>query len=219
MNRSLALAAAALAVACSRPTPPPSSAPDAAPPPEVAAPAAADAGPGAAPAAPALDGGAPSDAGAVGDAGAPADGGAPAAGAPPARPAAPAPLPVTGALARVGALEVPVAREAVTTVDPGSAFELALAVRLADGRLSLRDEADAMVASTATTELSEGATRYRLVPDEPLRPGSRYALHLDGAVTREPHGDDGAAYAPAVYQLKTSGERPAAPARKKRTRR
>jgi hypothetical protein len=116
----------------------------------------------------------------------------------------------------VGTQEAPLQRGGVTTIDPGAAFELTVPVHLADGRLALHDETDAMVASTGTTELGESTSRYRLVPDEPLRPGSRYALRLDGAVTREPHGSDGRAYAPVVLQLQTSGERPAAAPRKKR---
>ena len=145
-----------------------------------------------------------------------ADGGTPSPALPVAVAPAPEPAPVAAAVARVGTQEAPLQRGGVTTIDPGAAFELTVPVHLADGRLALHDEADAMVASTGTTELGENTSRYRLVPDEPLRPGSRYALRLDGAVTREPHGSDGRAYAPVVLQLQTSGERPAAASRKKR---
>ncbi|WP_176064908.1 hypothetical protein [Anaeromyxobacter diazotrophicus] len=204
MNKNAAFAAGvALALACTRPaTPPPL--PDASPP----AAEGADGG-GAAPPPPG------ESAEFAADAGSPADS-APAPAPAPAAPAAPAALPVTAALAHVGSQVTPLAREGATLLDPGATFELEVAVHLADGRLSLRDEVDAMVASTGTTELGEGTSRYRLAPDEPLRPGSRYTLHLDGAVTRELHGADGHAFAPLALQLKTSGERPAPPPRKKR---
>lgn len=208
MNWNVAFApVVALALACTRPATPP-------PPPDASPPAAedADGGGAAAPSPPPGPAELPSEAGTAAAA-APAPS-APAA--PAAVPAAPAAIPVTAALAHVGGQAVSLARDGTTLLDPGSTFELEVAAHLADGRVSLRDEVDAMVASTGTTELGEGTSRYRLVPDEPLRPGSRYTLHLDGAVTRELHGADGHAFAPVVLQLKTSGERPASPPRKKR---
>jgi hypothetical protein len=115
---------------------------------------------------------------------------------------------------------MPLQRDGVTTIDPAAAFQVEVAAHLADGRLALHDEADAMVASTGTTELGENLTRYRLVPDAPLRPGSRYTLRLDGAVAREAHGSDGRAYAPVVLKVQTTGQRPAvAPKKRHRSRR
>ncbi|HET9598684.1 MAG TPA: hypothetical protein VFP65_24125 [Anaeromyxobacteraceae bacterium] len=107
-------------------------------------------------------------------------------------------------------------REGVTTVDPAAAFRVEVPARLTDGRLALLDEADAMVGSTGTTELGGSFTRYRLTPAEALRPGSRYRLRLEGAVTREAHDAAGRSYGPVVHELRTSGERPAAPAPKRR---
>jgi hypothetical protein len=126
---------------------------------------------------------------------------------------------LTSALARTATQEVPLQREGVTVVDPGAAFEITVGIHVADGRLALHDEADAMVASTGTTELGDSTSHYRLVPDQPLQPGSRYFLRLDGAVSREPHGADGRACAPLVLQLRTSGERPAPPKKRRGSRR
>jgi len=111
------------------------------------------------------------------------------------------------------------ARDGTTLVDPVSSFRLDVGAHLTDGRLALHDEQDAMIASSGTTEVGSSWTRYRLVPDEPLRPGSDYVLLLDGTVTREAHDPSGRAYAPVAVKLKTTGERPAAPVKKKRGKR
>jgi len=123
--------------------------------------------------------------------------------------------PLSTAVAIVGGREIPIARDGATSVDPAAAFRVEIAVHLADGRMALHDEQDAMVASSGTTEIGASWTSYRLVPEGPLRPGTSYALWIDGAVTREAHDPSGRAYGPVVLKLKTTGERPAAPARKK----
>ena len=147
----------------------------------------------------------PSDAGTLAP-----DGGAPA----------PPPAPISTAVAVFGGQDVSIERDGGTLVDAGASFRVEIAVPLTDGRLALHDEQDAMVASSGTSEVGASWTRYRLVPDEPLRPGTTYVLRVDGATTREVHDPAGRAYAPLTLKLKTSGERPApAPARKKRGKR
>jgi hypothetical protein len=128
-----------------------------------------------------------------------------------------APVPLSAAVAVVSGQDVPIGRDGSALVDAGASFRVEIAVPLTDGRLALHDEQDAMVASSGTSEVGASWTRYHLVPDEPLRPGTTYVLRVDGAVTREAHDPSGRAYAPLVLVLKTAGERPApAPARKRR---
>jgi hypothetical protein len=134
--------------------------------------------------------------------------------------AEPRPVPLSAAVAVVGGQELRIDRDGSTLVDSGASFTVEVAVPLTDGRLALHDEQDAMVASTGTSEVGTAWTRYRLVPEEPLRPGTPYALRLDGAVTREAHDPSGRAYGPLVLKVKTTGERPAPPtSRKKRGKR
>lgn len=146
-----------------------------------------------------------------------ADAGAgPGPGAAPAAPASPAALPVTAAVAVSAGQEQPLAREGRTVVVPAAEFRVEVAVHLTDARLLLLDAQDAMVASSGTSEVGAGATRLRLTPDEPLRPGSDYALRVDGAAKREVHDAAGRAYAPLHLELRAAGEKPAAPPRQKR---
>ncbi len=111
-------------------------------------------------------------------------------------------------------------RDGSGVVDPAASFEVEVAVRLEDGRLSLLDERDAMVASEGTVALGRRTSRYHLTPAAPLRPGAAYTLHLDGAETREPHDAGGKAYAPLAVELRTSvPAAPPAPAARKGKRR
>ncbi len=155
-------------------------------------------------------------AGAAPQAAAPA---APDGGPPPDAGATPLTAPLSAAVAIVGGQEILIARDGSAIVDPAAAFRIEVAVHLTDGRMALHDEQDAMVASSGTNEIGASWTRYHLVPDGPLRPGTSYAIWIDGAVTRQIHDASGRAYGPVVLKLKTSGERPAAPARKKRGKR
>ncbi len=130
------------------------------------------------------------------------------------------PAPLSAAVAVVGGEELAIDPAGGALVDPGASFRVEIAVPLTDGRLALHDEQDAMVASSGTSEVGTSWTRYRLVPDEPLVPGTSYALRVDGAAARELHDPSGRAYAPVVLKLKTKGERPpSAPARKHRGKR
>jgi hypothetical protein len=130
------------------------------------------------------------------------------------------PLPLSAAVAVIGGQDLPLGRDGSALVDPGASFRVEIAVPLTDGRLALHDEQDAMVASSGTSEVGTSWTRYRLAPDEPLRPGSTYALRVDGATAREAHDPSGRAYGPLALKVKTTGVRPApAPAKKKRGKR
>ncbi|GAO03262.1 hypothetical protein PSR1_02145 [Anaeromyxobacter sp. PSR-1] len=92
-------------------------------------------------------------------------------------------------------------------VDPGAHFRLDLTVASADARLVLLDANDAAVAAAGTHDVGT-TTRLTLSPSEPLRPGSRYTLRLDGASTREFHDAAGKAYAPAGLAVLVAGTPP-----------
>jgi hypothetical protein len=133
--------------------------------------------------------------------------------------AAPPAVPLTATVVVVAGQELPIPRDGTALVDPAAAFRVEVGAHLTDGRLALHDEQDAMVASSGTTEVGPSWTRYRLVPDEPLRSGTAYVLRVDGTEAREAHDPAGRAYAPVTLKLKTTGERPAAPVKKKRGKR
>ncbi len=126
------------------------------------------------------------------------------------------------AVATTPAGEVPLAAEGRTPIDPAAGFRVELAAHLDDARLVLLDEADAMVASRGAIELRSRSTRFTLTPEEPLRPGSRYALVVEGTVSPQLRDPSGVTYPPVVLGLQTTGERPRplpAPKRPHRRRR
>ena len=172
--------------------------------------------------------GVPISPGQAGEAGAPgpsgqaaqADSPAPPPAAP-APPAAPPSLPVVAVEARLGAAAtaIPVDGPSVPTIDPGSTFEVRLPFAVRGARLVLLDARDAMVPSSAETEVG-AASRFTLVPLEPLLPGSRHVLRLEGVETRLVKADDGRSFEPLAAPFRVSGEPPPAPpkkAKKKRT--
>jgi hypothetical protein len=135
---------------------------------------------------------------------------------PPTPPVAgPLPLPLTLAEASLGDGGVPLARDRLTLVDPGSSFRVEVSARLPDARLVLLDAQDAMVPVKGELEIG-AVSRFHLSPADALRPGSSYALRLDGIAGREVHDAQGRAYQPLSLQLRTTGERSSPPAAKKR---
>lgn len=119
-----------------------------------------------------------------------------------------------------GGATLALALQEETVVDPGAHFRLDLVVPSSDARLALLDANDALVAAAGTHEVG-ATTRLTLAPSEPLRPGSRYTLRLDGAATREFHDGAGKAYAPAALAVLVAGTPPPPepkpqPARRKR---
>jgi hypothetical protein len=102
---------------------------------------------------------------------------------------------------------VTLAPDAETVVEPDDRFRLELREGSHDARLVLLDASDAVVPSSATHEIGD-ETRLTLTPSQPMVPGSRYVLRLDGAVQRELHAAD-RAYTPALYRLRVAGDPPA----------
>ncbi len=128
-------------------------------------------------------------------------------------------VPVNAASSLLQGVATALSPDEKNRVAPGARFRMEAPLRLVDARLSLLDESDALVVSTATTEVGSGWTRFEVAPSEDLRPGSAYLLRLEGAVTRELHDEGGHAYGPYVVRFETSGERPPRPVEKKLRRR
>jgi hypothetical protein len=126
---------------------------------------------------------------------------------------APAPPPPSAASLLVGAAaleatqRLPLAPGAEVVVDPAATFEVELSARAPDARLVLVDARDDLVPASGTRELAAG-TRLTLAPAVPLVPGSRYALRLDGASTRELHDEGGRAFAPLSLPILAAGTPP-----------
>jgi hypothetical protein len=147
----------------------------------------------------------------------------------PAPPAPPPPAPAIATLVRAAfavepsGAKLPLAPAEETVVDAGATFRIEIAGALSDARLVLLDAANAMVAASGTREVGDAST-FTLAPSTPLVPGSRYALRLDGARTRELHDATGRAFAPMSLAILVAGEpppkaEPKATAKKKRARR
>jgi hypothetical protein len=117
--------------------------------------------------------------------------------------------------------ELPLLRDDETVIDPAATFRLELAAATPDARLVLLDRNDAIVPSKGSREIG-AVTRFTLAPAEPLVPGSRYVLRLDGVRTRELHDAAGTAYAPFTLTVLVAGTPPPPepkPAKRKRGRR
>jgi hypothetical protein len=103
-------------------------------------------------------------------------------------------------------------------VDPGSTFEVRLPFAARGARLVLLDARDAMVPSSADTEIGT-TSRFTLVPLEPLPPGSRHVLRLEGLASRLVISDDGRSFEPLVAPFRVAGEPPPAPPRRAKKKR
>jgi len=139
---------------------------------------------------------------------------APSGPSAPIAPTGPVRLPSIVAEARLPPATVTPLDLAGTTVDPNGTFELRSQLPLRAARLVLLDAQDAMVPATVDSEIGT-SSRFTLVPLEPLRPGSRYLLRLEGLVSQALQGGDGSTFEPVAFPLLTSGEPPQKPPPKK----
>jgi hypothetical protein len=114
---------------------------------------------------------------------------------------------VTAAEARVPGAGVPLTAGLRTTVEPVSTFEVRTSVPVRGARLVLFDAQDAMVPSASDIEVG-AESRFTLVPEEPLRPGSAYVLRREGISGRLVPADGGRSFEPATFPLETSGSPP-----------
>jgi hypothetical protein len=124
-------------------------------------------------------------------------------------------LPLTSAEARVGQASTALAAGAPTTVEPESTFEVRVSARLREARLVLLDAQDLLVPATVDSEMSEAGSRFTLLPQEPLRPGSAYLLRLEGIGGRVVRSATDGSYEPLVLPLRVSGSPPPRPPPKK----
>lgn len=146
-----------------------------------------------------------------------------AEGTPPAAPPAPAgPRPASAVIREAVALEPGGAALALagaeTVIDPAARFRVTLSISSADARLQLVDPKDAVVPAASTHEVG-ATTELTLVPSAPLTPGTRYALRLDGAATRELHAAGGDAFTPATLTVLVAGRPPPPEAKQKPAKR
>ncbi len=111
----------------------------------------------------------------------------------------------------------PVALDPATpaVVDPSATFEVRVAAALRGARLVLLDSQDALVPAASDAEV-QAASRFTLVPAEPLQPGSRYLLRLEGVASRLVPAADGRTFEPLAVPFTTSGEVPPRPPPKKK---
>lgn len=125
---------------------------------------------------------------------------------------APAALPLTAQAVAVvdGGVSLPLSGPETPDVPVDASFELTSAIALADFRIRLLDETEKLVPSDDRADVSRG-TRYRLAPREPLVPGSRYRLLVDGLHRPLPTGADGVAYGELSLAFRTAGEKPPPP--------
>jgi hypothetical protein len=150
---------------------------------------------------------------------APADSG-PAVPPAPGVPVPPPGLPTTAVEARFGVTATPLqaAGSDPPVVDPGSTFEVRLPFAARGARLVLLDARDGMVPSSSDAQV--GATsRFTLVPFEPLQPGSRHVLRLEGLESRLVISGDGRSFEPLVAPFRVAGEPPPAPPKKAKKKR
>ncbi len=143
------------------------------------------------------------------DAAAPLPDAGPLVVAPPAEPPGPAPLTLT-----VKALSRDQERPLVRGGDnDGLPIDLKLSLELPplkDFRVRLFDDSDKAVPSGDRSEATSESVRYLLTPAEPLTPGSRYALLVDGLSEDLPKDSAGRSYQLVRIELKTAGEKPKA---------
>jgi hypothetical protein len=130
----------------------------------------------------------------------------------PPPPPPPAPARVSAAEAWAAGTTAPLATSQETVVAPTAIFRVELPGRLADARLTLLDQADALVAGAGERTVTE-ATTLTFRPEAPLAPAGRYRLRLDGAATRELHAADGTTALPVEWPVVVAGEAPAEKAR------
>ncbi len=128
-------------------------------------------------------------------------------------PATTPPVPLSRAVVVEPAGSSPLSPASETVVDPASTFHVELGARIADARLVLLDGTDAHVPAKSTHEVG-GSTQLALAPAQPLVPGSRYVLRVEGATSRELR-DGERAWAPLSFALLTAGTPPPPEPKKK----
>ena len=143
----------------------------------------------------------------------------PPVAAEPAVPPPPPALPVSSVEIRLGETSAPLASDGSTLVDPGATFDVRLPFAARGARLILLDARDSMVPSNSEVEVGGSASRFTLVPMEPLTPGSRHVLRIEGLESRLVSSDDGRAFEPLALPFRVAGEPPPPPPKKAKKKR
>jgi hypothetical protein len=122
---------------------------------------------------------------------------------------------VRSAVSLEAAGPVPLSAEGENVVDPAATFRVELAAPIADARLVLLDERDALVPCTSSREVG-AATRLGLAPSAPLVPASRYVLRLEGLASAQPRDASGRTLVPVSFAIVVAGDPPPPPRRRRR---
>lgn len=93
------------------------------------------------------------------------------------------------------------------SIDPDVFLILELPV-LADVRIRLFDAFHRLVPSRDRLVVDATRTRYQLMPEVSLTPGSRYFLRVDGLIDSLPTATNGVNYRNTRISFQTSGEKP-----------
>jgi hypothetical protein len=129
-------------------------------------------------------------------------------------------LPITAKVV-IGAEEKSLSFDGVNEVLPDANFVVEIQAQMKDVRLSIVDAIDSVVPSTGTVELGL-PTRLTVRSKEPLRPGTQYALKIDGHTGTRPSDSSGGTYSAISIKLLIMGDavpEPEPPKKKSRKRR
>ncbi len=105
-----------------------------------------------------------------------------------------------------------------TAIDPTQKLELSTNIALHNYRIRVFDEADRVMISEDRADGSDDEIQYQILFPEPLKPGHRYTLVLDGQTGSSFTDGRGNAQGERRMELQVSGDKAKAPVRKSSSR-